>query len=236
MGGRLPPAHLPHSVSRMTDMPERYTRLLADVTALGSSYPLVLTRGYAVRAQCLVNRPSQDLDVATGNPAPMAGIAATLRAGLEARGWKVHALETAPTVRPLHRDRPRHRAGMHPQGDLLAAGRPEPVRACPRRGGRNRDQGPRPRHPRSAPRLDQRVRSLEAMDQYLARRGRPPSRAWLLRARRPPGESHGRGVDRRRSFRRVWARRSHHHSLARLGREVGRRPCGPPPRRDSDIG
>lgn len=80
----------------MTDMPELHTRLLADVIALGSPYPLVLTGGYAVRAHRLVNRPSQDLDVATENPAPMADIAATLRAGLEARGWKVHALETAP--------------------------------------------------------------------------------------------------------------------------------------------
>ncbi len=77
-------------------MPELHTRLLADVIALGSPYPLVLTGGYAVRAHRLVNRPSQDLDVATENPAPMADIAATLRAGLEARGWKVHALETAP--------------------------------------------------------------------------------------------------------------------------------------------
>ncbi|MFJ8193151.1 nucleotidyl transferase AbiEii/AbiGii toxin family protein [Streptomyces sp. NPDC096094] len=70
-------------------MPELHTRLLADVIALGSPYPLVLTGGYAVRAHRLVNRPSQDLDVATENPAPMADIAATLRAGL-------HALETAP--------------------------------------------------------------------------------------------------------------------------------------------
>ncbi|MFE9724386.1 nucleotidyl transferase AbiEii/AbiGii toxin family protein [Streptomyces sp. NPDC005794] len=73
-----------------------HTRLLADVIALGSPYPLVLTGGYAVRAHRLVTRPSQDLDVATENPAPMADIAAALRAGLEARGWKVHALETAP--------------------------------------------------------------------------------------------------------------------------------------------
>lgn len=80
----------------MTDMPELHTRLLADVIALGSPYPLVLTGGYAVRAHRLVNRPSQDLDVATENPAPMTEIAATLRAGLEARGWKVHTLETAP--------------------------------------------------------------------------------------------------------------------------------------------
>lgn len=79
-------------------MPEPHTRLLADVIALGSPYPLVLTGGYAVRAHHLVNRPSQDLEVATENPATMADIAAALRAGLEARGWKVHALETAPLL------------------------------------------------------------------------------------------------------------------------------------------
>lgn len=79
----------------MTDMPELHARLLADVIALGSPYPLVLTGGYAVRAHRLVSRPSQDLDVATENPAPMADIAATLRAGLESRGWRVQALETA---------------------------------------------------------------------------------------------------------------------------------------------
>ncbi|MFC9271318.1 nucleotidyl transferase AbiEii/AbiGii toxin family protein [Streptomyces zhihengii] len=77
-------------------MPELHARLLADVLALGSPYPLVLTGGYAVRAHRLVNRPSQDLDVATENPAPMTDIAAALRAGLEGRGWEVHALETAP--------------------------------------------------------------------------------------------------------------------------------------------
>jgi hypothetical protein len=70
-------------------MPELHTRLLADVIALGSPYPLVLTGGYAVRAHRLVNRPSQDLDVATENPAPMADIAAALCSGLTARGWKV---------------------------------------------------------------------------------------------------------------------------------------------------
>lgn len=60
----------------MTDMPELHTRLLAEVIALGSPYPLVLTDRYAVRAHRLVNRPSQDLDVATESPAPMADIAA----------------------------------------------------------------------------------------------------------------------------------------------------------------
>ncbi|MFF1451130.1 nucleotidyl transferase AbiEii/AbiGii toxin family protein [Streptomyces sp. NPDC058274] len=77
-------------------MPELHARLLADVITLGAPYPLVLTGGYAVQAHRLVSRPSQDLDVATENPAPMADIAATLRAGLEARGWQVQALETAP--------------------------------------------------------------------------------------------------------------------------------------------
>lgn len=67
-------------------MPELHTRLLADVIALGSPYPLVLTGGYAVRAHRLVNRPSQDPDVATENPAPMADIAAALCSGLTARG------------------------------------------------------------------------------------------------------------------------------------------------------
>jgi hypothetical protein len=59
-------------------------------------YPLVLTGGYAVRAHQLVSRPSQDLDVATGSPAPMAHIAAALSTGLQWRGWQVQALETAP--------------------------------------------------------------------------------------------------------------------------------------------
>ncbi|MGZ3118269.1 hypothetical protein [Streptomyces sp. H62] len=43
-----------------------------------------------------MSRLSQDLDVATENSDPMADIAATLRAGPEAGGWKVDALETAP--------------------------------------------------------------------------------------------------------------------------------------------
>ncbi|WP_327188324.1 nucleotidyl transferase AbiEii/AbiGii toxin family protein [Streptomyces sp. NBC_01334] len=77
-------------------MPELHARLLADVIALGAPYPLVLTGGYAVRAHRLVDRPSQDLDVATENPAPMTDIAIALRDGLQARGWHVQSLETAP--------------------------------------------------------------------------------------------------------------------------------------------
>lgn len=43
-------------------------RLLADVLAIGTPYPLAITGGYAVQAHGLVERLSQDLDVATENP------------------------------------------------------------------------------------------------------------------------------------------------------------------------
>lgn len=49
-------------------------------------YPLVLTGGYAVQAHGVVNRISQDLDVATENPEPMEKIATTVRIGVEQRG------------------------------------------------------------------------------------------------------------------------------------------------------
>ncbi|MEU2677250.1 nucleotidyl transferase AbiEii/AbiGii toxin family protein [Streptomyces sp. NPDC007107] len=73
-----------------------HRRLLADVLAVGGVYPLVLTGGYAVQAHGLVDRLSQDLDVATENPDPMEDIAAAVRTGLEQRGWRVEALETDP--------------------------------------------------------------------------------------------------------------------------------------------
>lgn len=78
------------------NLTELHRRLLADVLAVGDVYPLVLTGGYAVQAHGLVNRLSQDLDVATENPEPMEKIAATVRAGLEGRGWRVRALEADP--------------------------------------------------------------------------------------------------------------------------------------------
>ncbi|ROQ32931.1 nucleotidyltransferase AbiEii toxin of type IV toxin-antitoxin system [Streptomyces sp. PanSC19] len=78
------------------NLTELHRRLLADVLAVGDVYPLVLTGGYAVQAHGLVDRLSKDLDVATENPEPMERIAATLRAGLEQRGWQVRGLETDP--------------------------------------------------------------------------------------------------------------------------------------------
>lgn len=73
-----------------------HRRLLADVLAVGGVYPLVLTGGYAVQAHGLVDRLSQDLDVATENPDPMEDIATAVRTELEQRGWRVEALETDP--------------------------------------------------------------------------------------------------------------------------------------------
>ncbi|WP_206343311.1 nucleotidyl transferase AbiEii/AbiGii toxin family protein [Streptomyces mesophilus] len=77
-------------------MPELHARLLADVIAIGAPYPLVLTGGYAVRAHRIVDRPSDDLDVATESPEPMEQIAHTVSAGLQQRGWRVAELEIAP--------------------------------------------------------------------------------------------------------------------------------------------
>ncbi|NGO73786.1 nucleotidyl transferase AbiEii/AbiGii toxin family protein [Streptomyces boncukensis] len=77
----------------LTDL---HRRLLADVLAVGGTYPLALTGGYAVQAHGLVDRLSQDLDVATENSDRMEDIAAVVRTGLEQRGWRVRALETDP--------------------------------------------------------------------------------------------------------------------------------------------
>ncbi|MFG2639175.1 nucleotidyl transferase AbiEii/AbiGii toxin family protein [Streptomyces sp. NPDC048362] len=77
-------------------LPDLHARLLADVLAIGSPYPLAITGGYAVQAHELLARPSQDLDVATENPTPMDEIVTTLTGGLTARGWHVEVIEVAP--------------------------------------------------------------------------------------------------------------------------------------------
>ncbi|WP_327136207.1 nucleotidyl transferase AbiEii/AbiGii toxin family protein (plasmid) [Streptomyces sp. NBC_01343] len=73
-----------------------HRRLLADVIAIGSPYPLVITGGYAVQAHGLVDRLSQDLDVATENPAPMADITTDLTHELAKRGWQVSVVSVDP--------------------------------------------------------------------------------------------------------------------------------------------
>ncbi|MEU0806260.1 nucleotidyl transferase AbiEii/AbiGii toxin family protein [Streptomyces sp. NPDC005970] len=78
------------------NLSDLHRRLLSDVLAIGAVYPLVITGGYAVQAHGLVDRLSQDLDVATENPAPMEEITRTVTAGLTARGWEVREIGTDP--------------------------------------------------------------------------------------------------------------------------------------------
>ncbi|WP_274560786.1 hypothetical protein [Streptomyces spiramyceticus] len=80
----------------LTVAAEPHRRLLADVLAVGASYPLALAGEYAVYAHGLVDRVGHDLEVATEHPERMENIAATVRAGLEARGWQVKAVEADP--------------------------------------------------------------------------------------------------------------------------------------------
>ncbi|MGW6523682.1 MULTISPECIES: nucleotidyl transferase AbiEii/AbiGii toxin family protein [unclassified Streptomyces] len=76
------------------NLSELHRRLLADVLDIGTPYPLVITGGYAVQAHGLVDRLSQDLDVATQNPAPISEIVRTVSNGLTERGWHVDEIET----------------------------------------------------------------------------------------------------------------------------------------------
>ncbi len=74
------------------NLSDLHRRLLHDVLAIGTPYPLVITGGYAVQAHGLVDRLSQDIDVATESPAPMADIANDLVRGLTERGWQVNVI------------------------------------------------------------------------------------------------------------------------------------------------
>jgi hypothetical protein len=78
------------------NLSDLHRRLLGDVLAIGTPYPLVITGGYAVQAHGLVDRLSQDIDVATENPAPMADIARDLKRGLAERGWRVGVISVDP--------------------------------------------------------------------------------------------------------------------------------------------
>lgn len=75
------------------NLSELHRRLLADVLDIGTPYPLVITGGYAVQAHGLVDRLSQDVDVATENPAPISEIVRCVSDGLSERGWQVEQIE-----------------------------------------------------------------------------------------------------------------------------------------------
>lgn len=79
------------------NLSEPHRRLLADVLDIGTPYPLVITGGYAVQAHGLVDRLSQDLDVATENPAPIEEIVRAVSDGLTERGWHVEQVDILRT-------------------------------------------------------------------------------------------------------------------------------------------
>ncbi|KFG10179.1 MULTISPECIES: hypothetical protein [Streptomyces] len=82
----------------MNGVPDELRRLLDDVLETGAPYALALTGDLAAQAHGLVQArpPGRDMEVATEHAAPMAEIAAAVRAGLTERGWAAHAVETSP--------------------------------------------------------------------------------------------------------------------------------------------
>jgi hypothetical protein len=73
-----------------------HRRLLQDVLEIGSTFPFVITGGYAVQAHGLVDRLSRDIDVATNSSVPMASLAEQLVAGLIGCGWQVRVIGVDP--------------------------------------------------------------------------------------------------------------------------------------------
>ncbi|MGI5338899.1 hypothetical protein ACQEVS_16625 [Streptomyces sp. CA-181903] len=81
-------------------------RLLDDVSDVGAAFPLVLAGGLAVRFHGLPREAGRhagrrlgtgpDLGFATDTQTPMADVLATVRAGLEARGWRVRDAAAEP--------------------------------------------------------------------------------------------------------------------------------------------
>ncbi|MBC2877828.1 nucleotidyl transferase AbiEii/AbiGii toxin family protein [Streptomyces sp. TYQ1024] len=81
-------------------------RLLDDVSDVGAAFPLVLAGGLAARFHGLSRgsgrpgephpEPGPGLDFATDTQTPMADVLATVRTGLEARGWRVRDAAADP--------------------------------------------------------------------------------------------------------------------------------------------
>ncbi|MBZ4317951.1 hypothetical protein [Streptomyces huiliensis] len=76
-------------------------RLLGDLSEVGAGFPLVLAGGHAVRFHGLAHGVGGDasdvgLELATDTQTPMAEVLATVRAGLEARGWRVRDAAAEP--------------------------------------------------------------------------------------------------------------------------------------------
>lgn len=95
MGVRVPRTCSRPPLERV-NLEELHQRLLQDALAIGNSFPLVITGGYAVKAHGLVDRPSRDVDVATDSGVPMGSIVDTVIEGLTKRGWEIDVIGIDP--------------------------------------------------------------------------------------------------------------------------------------------
>ncbi|MDN3021737.1 hypothetical protein [Streptomyces sp. S.PB5] len=82
-------------------MSDPHRRLLGDILAVGSLFPLAVSGSCAVRAHGLLDGAGDGVSVATENPARMEFIAATVRAGLEECGWRVRTVGRSPLTAQL---------------------------------------------------------------------------------------------------------------------------------------
>ncbi len=81
-------------------------------------------------AHALIARPSQDLDVATENPAPMGEIVRSLTEGLTERGWQPRVIEVAPLSARLNVTDPRAGTQATCEVDVLKEVFTRPAVSC----------------------------------------------------------------------------------------------------------
>jgi hypothetical protein len=82
-------------------MEELHERLLRIGFDAGADLGLVLAGGYALAAHDLVDRPSQDIDFATGSAVPMQDVVERLAAAYRAASFTVEIIEGTPRMARL---------------------------------------------------------------------------------------------------------------------------------------
>ncbi|MGW4645108.1 nucleotidyl transferase AbiEii/AbiGii toxin family protein [Kitasatospora sp. NPDC004289] len=85
----------------MSPMTDTGRRLLADLLALGTRFPLVLGGDCAALAHGLPDRPVRTVELATASPVPLEELTARTAAELLARGWTVRVLVDDPLASAL---------------------------------------------------------------------------------------------------------------------------------------
>jgi hypothetical protein len=83
------------------ELPSFHQRVLKAATGLCQRYGLVLAGGYAMRAHGLVERESQDIDLATAHPLPLPQVAEGVAAGYREAGFDVTLERATPRMAHL---------------------------------------------------------------------------------------------------------------------------------------